>query len=110
MNIVEIKNREKNLIDELLNLWENSVKATHQFLSNEEIEKIKKYVPEALKEVQYLIIAENEENIPIAFMGINEKRLEMLFVKNNEIGKGIGRQLLTYGIKNYDVNELTVNE
>lgn len=110
MNIVEIKNREKNLIDELLKLWEDSVKATHRFLSNEEIEQIKEYVPEALKEVQYLIIAENEENIPIAFMGINEKRLEMLFVKNNEIGKGIGRQLLTYGIKNYNVNELTVNE
>ena len=110
MNIVEIKNREKNLIDELLKLWEDSVKATHRFLSNEEIEQIKEYVPEALKEVQYLIIAENEENIPIAFMGINEKRLEMLFLKNNEIGKGIGRQLLTYGIKNYNVNELTVNE
>ncbi len=34
----------------------------------------------------------------------------MLFVKYNEIGKSIGKQLLNYGIKNYDIKELTVNE
>ncbi len=34
----------------------------------------------------------------------------MLFIKNNERGKGLGKQLLTYGIENYNVNELVVNE
>ena len=56
------------------------------------------------------IIIENEENLPIAFMEIEATRLEMLFVKNNERGKGLGKQLLKYGIENYNVNELTVNE
>lgn len=72
------------LLKSLLELWEDSVKATHTFLSNEEIENIKKYVPQALKNVTHLIIAENENNIPIAFMGIEDTKLEMLFVKNNE--------------------------
>lgn len=98
------------LLKNLLELWEDSVKATHTFLSNEEIENIKKYVPQALKNVTHLIIAENENNIPIAFMGIEDTKLEMLFVKNNEWGKGIGRELLNYGIEKYNVNELTVNE
>jgi len=34
----------------------------------------------------------------------------MLFIKNSERGKGLGKQLLNYGIENYNVNELTVNE
>lgn len=110
MVIFGVKIRNKTLLDNLLEVWEGSVKATHTFLSNEEIENIKKYVPQALKNVTHLIIAENENNIPIAFMGIEDMRLEMLFVKSNERGKGIGKKILNYGIEKYNVNELTVNE
>ena len=110
MKIIEIKDKNLLLIKQLLEVWESSVKATHLFLSEQEIKNIKKYVPQAIKEIPNLIIAKNEDNIPVAFMGINNKKPEMLFVKNNERGKGIGKDLLNYGIKNYDINELTVNE
>ena len=110
MEIFEVRSRNQMLLKNLLEVWEDSVKATHTFLSNEEIENIKKYVPQALKNVTHLIVAENENNIPIAFMGIEGTKLEMLFVKNNERGKGIGKKLLNYGIEKYNVNELTVNE
>lgn len=109
MKIIEVKNKTEELINVLLKIWEDSVKETHRFLSTKEIERIKEYVPYALKEIPDLIIMEND-NIPIAFMGIESKKLEMLFIKNSERGKGIGKQLLNYGIKNYDVNEVTVNE
>ena len=89
---------------------EDSVKATHTFLSNEEIEKIKKYVPQALEGIAHLIIEIDENENPIAFMGIEENKLEMLFIKNSERGKGLGKQLLNYGIEKYSVNELAVNE
>ena len=88
----------------------DSVKATRLFLSKEEIENIKKYVPQAISKVSHLVIIEDDNNIPIAFMGINDTKLEMLFIKNSERGKGLGKQLLNYGIKNYHVNELAVNE
>ena len=94
----------------MLDVWESSVRATHLFLSENEIENIKQYVPQALKEVTYLIIVVNEANNPIAFMGIENNKLEMLFVSADERGKGIGTQLIQYGIKKYSVNELTVNE
>ena len=110
MKIFEVKDRTTTLINKLLEVWEDSVKATHLFLSNEEIENIKKYVPQALKGVSYLIIIENENNVPIAFMGIEDTKLEMLFIKNSERGKGLGKQLLNYGIRNYNINELVVNE
>ncbi len=110
MKIVEVNNRTSILINQLLEVWENSVKATHLFLSNEEIIKIKKYVPQAISKISHLIIIENDSNMPIAFMGIENEKLEMLFITNNERGKGLGKQLLNYGIENYNVNELIVNE
>lgn len=110
MKIIEVKERTEKLINQLLEVWEDSVKATHTFLSNEEIEKIKEYVPQALKSITSLIIIENEKHQPIAFMGIENNKLEMLFVKNSERGKGLGKELLTLGIKNYNVKELAVNE
>ena len=48
-----INTRTNELIKNLLEIWEDSVTATHLFLSDYEIKKIKKYVPEAIK--MYLI-------------------------------------------------------
>ena len=45
-----------------------------------------------------------------AFMGTENHRLEMLFLAPSERGKGLGRQLLEYGIRIYDIQEVTVNE
>mgnify|MGYP004668815227 CR=1 FL=1 len=59
MNIKEIEDNNTSLIHQLLEIWEDSVRATHLFLSDEEIENIKKYVPQALKEVSHLLIIEN---------------------------------------------------
>lgn len=51
MNIVEIKNLDKVTEGKLLIVWENSVRATHHFLSDEESNDIKEYVPQALNGV-----------------------------------------------------------
>lgn len=110
MRIVEIQERTEMLVNQLLEVWEDSVKATHLFLSSREIENIKKYVPQAISGVSHLVITENKIHQPIAFMGIEDTKLEMLFIKNRERGKGLGKQLLNYGIENYNVNELEVNE
>ena len=39
MKEIKKEERSEKLITELLNVWEDSVRATHNFLSNEEIEK-----------------------------------------------------------------------
>lgn len=109
MKIYEVENRNQ-LLPELLNIWEASVRATHHFLSDAEIDHIKEYVPQALKSVGKLMVAENETGTPIAFMGIENSRLEMLFLLPEERGKGIGRALIDYGIENYGIREVTVNE
>lgn len=110
MKIIEVKDKTPLLVKQLTNVWESSVKATHFFLSDNEIKNIKQYVPQAFESVAHLFIMEDENNIPIAFMGVEDSKLEMLFIKAEERGKGLGKQLLQYGIENYDVKELTVNE
>lgn len=110
MKIVEVKERTPDLIKGLLEVWENSVRATHLFLSDSEIQSIKKYVPQALNEVLHLLIAEDESGRPVAFMGVEAGSLEMLFIAPEERGKGMGKRLIQYGIKNYSVEKLTVNE
>jgi len=110
MKISEVENRNKALIEQLVTIWESSVKATHLFLSDSEIETIKKYVPQALKKVPHLIIIENEDQIPVGFMGIDDQYLEMLFISPHKKGKGFGKYLLQYAISNYSVNKLAVNE
>lgn len=37
MTIIEVKNRTTILINKLLEVWEDSVKATHLFLSNKDL-------------------------------------------------------------------------
>ena len=110
MKIVEVKERTPDLIKGLLEVWENSVRATHLFLSDSEIQSIKKYVPQALNEVLHLLIAEDESGRAVAFMGVEAGSLEMLFIGPEERGKGLGKRLIQYGIKNYSVEKLTVNE
>ena len=110
MKEIKKEDRDENLIQELLKVWEGSVRATHKFLSNEEILEIKKYVPEALKGITHLVIDTDANEEAIAFMGIEDTKLEMLFIASEHRGKGIGKKMLSYGIEKYGVNDLAVNE
>ena len=108
MNIVTAENRNEKLINQLVELWEKSVKATHLFLSADGIKEIKKYVPQAIQNVATLVVATDDG--PVAFMGVENNRLEMLFVHPDNIGNGIGKKLVMYGIQKFGINEVTVNE
>lgn len=110
MRIYEAEELTPLLHEQLINIWEKSVRATHLFLSDDEIMEIKKYVPQAINGIAHLIIAENENHCPVAFMGIEKQTLEMLFIAPKERGKGLGRQILQYGIDSHSVTALTVNE
>lgn len=110
--MIEIKkeNRTDKIIEQLVNVWQRSVIKTHTFLSLNEIESIKKYVPDALKEIDILVIETNVKNEPIAFMGTEENRLEMLFIDPDHTKKGLGKRLIQHAIWHYHVNEVMVNE
>ncbi len=73
MKISEVYSRTSTLIEELVSVWEKSVRATHHFLSDTEINQIKKYVPMALANVEHLIMIKDESCRVIGFMGVENK-------------------------------------
>lgn len=110
MKLIEINELNPILIEQLFEVWDKSVRETHLFLSDSEIKNIAQYIPQALNSISHLIIAVNNEKKPVAFMGIEKRKLEMLFISPQYRGQGLGKQLLHYGMENYSINELGVNE
>lgn len=80
MKIAEVSARPPQLVQQLVEVWQRSVQATHLFLSAPEIAAIRTYVPQALCGVEHLIVAQDESGTPVGFMGVQENRLEMLFL------------------------------
>lgn len=111
MTITVCTQRSPELISQLIDVWEQSVTATHAFLSEAEIAEIKTVVSPALMTIPRLMIIRHPEiQQPVAFMGIDAPRLEMLFIAPAARGQGLGRQLLQYAIQREGVTELDVNE
>lgn len=110
MEISIVENRTPQVIEALLQLWEASVRATHDFLTESEIARIGAYVPGALQGVCHLVAAKREDGSLAAFLGVEGRRIEMLFVASEERGKGIGRVLVSFAAEQFSANEVTVNE
>lgn len=110
MNILEIKDRTNDVINDLVKLWEESVKSSHLFLTEEEILNIKFYVPDLLKNIPLLFAIKNDLNNIVAFMGIENKKMNMLFISPKYQRKGLGKTLVDYAIKNLGVFEVSCNE
>ena len=104
-----VKNKTDGVIKTLTDIWERSVKATHGFLTDGEIARIKAYVPQAIAGVETIIIAKTNDS-PVAVLGVEREKIEMLFVAPEFCGKGIGIRLVNYAINNYSVETVTVNE
>ena len=104
-----VSDRTPELVEWLVDVWERSVRATHTFLSEAEIAEIKPFVPQAIADVETLVVAEGNGG-PVGFMGVQGGRLEMLFLDPATRGNGLGRRILEHGVEQLGVTELTVNE
>ena len=89
MNKIENLNNLNNKdIEEILDTWESSVRATHDFLSEEDIISIKPQVIEGANYVSNLLCVRDENGIIKAFMGIHNFKIEMLFISDEKRGNG----------------------
>lgn len=90
-------------------IWESAVKATHDFLADEDFNYFKEVIPrDYLPNLEVYLITEN--NQAEGFAAVAEGNLEMLFIHNNTRGKGFGRILFEFmkektGLTKVDVNE-----
>jgi putative acetyltransferase len=101
----------KSEFPEMLALWESSVRATHHFLRENDIDFFKTIIRE--KDVfshVTLACARDEQNRILGFLGVSGDHLEMLFVDAGYIGKGVGKMLLLHAIDQLHISKVDVNE
>lgn len=110
VKIFSKEGRTPRMLAQLVRVWECSVKETHHFLSDTEIQQIKPDAIVALKSVPTLAVMIDAKDFPVGFMGIAKNQLEMLFIAPDHRGQGIGKQLIQLGITKYGVTQTTVNE
>ncbi len=97
--------------DELLSLWETSVRSTHHFLTKEDILFYKPLIRnEYFKAVELYIIRNPHTEKIVAFMGLSHDNIEMLFTHPSEQAKGYGKELIEYAIHQKGIRKVDVNE
>lgn len=96
--------------DELIQLWEKSVRSTHHFLTEESIQFYKPLIRNHYLPAVELSIIRNSHGKIAAFMGLSDELIEMLFVHPDEQGKGYGKRLIEYAIRQKQIDKVDVNE
>lgn len=103
-----LKQAEETHYNEIMEVWEASVRATHHFLKEEDILFYKQLIPSFLPKVNLFVLL--EEGKIQGFIGINEGMVDMLFISPESRGKGWGKKMMEWADANYTINKVDVNE
>ena len=96
--------------EELTQVWEASVRATHDFLPDSYIELLKNLVLTRYLDAVMLICTKDPRQRITGFAGVAAGKIEMLFIDPAHRGQGLGKQLLRYAMEHLNADELDVNE
>ena len=95
---------------EIVEVWEASVRATHDFLSEEDIRYFRPLIlNEYLKTVDLFCIRPEQGRIE-GFLGTSADKIEMLCLRPEARGRGIGKTLLHYATHTLAITKVEVNE
>lgn len=106
--IEKVDNLTDSLKDELINLWEQAVRSSHHFLSENDLN----YYRSRIRDVYFHAVELYVIKTPhiSAFMGLSDDMVEMLFVLPSEKGKGYGSALLKFAFEEKHIRKIDVNE
>ena len=94
----------------LIKIWEASVRATHDFLNEDDITFLKPLILEKYFDAVDLRCAKDDAGIILGFIGMADKNIEMLFISPDHMGKGIGAFLTNNAIQKQGATKVDVNE
>ncbi|HMR56826.1 MAG TPA: GNAT family N-acetyltransferase [Cyclobacteriaceae bacterium] len=94
---------------QLLEVWEKSVLATHHFLNATDFISIKEIV-QSIDFSAFDVYCMMHEKSVCGFIGVADRKIEMLFLSPDYIGQGLGKQLLAFAIENLQAFKVDVNE
>ena len=84
---------EPSMLDSMLKIWEDSVRASHFFLKDSDIVEIKQEVKAAFSSLQNILVAKVGGEFA-GFIGVSEKTVEMLFASPKFFNLGLGKRLI----------------
>lgn len=96
--------------DEVTAVWEASVRATHHFLEEKDIQYFKPLVRNEYLKLVDLFCTRDEQGKITGFIGVAGNKIEMLFIHPDVRGKGAGKKLLSYALNTLGADEVDVNE
>jgi putative acetyltransferase len=95
---------------QILLVWEASVRESHHFLTESDIQRYKAMIPDEYLSKAALFGLYPESGGLAAFIGITGDRIEMLFVHPANFKKGIGSVLCQFAIQELRASKVDVNE
>lgn len=109
MNTYNIEPASVNDYDQIINVWEASVRATHEFLSESDLLLYKELLLTEYLGMVKLYCVRTDGQIA-AFAGVAENSIEMLFAHPSHFGKGVGRSLTEFAVQELGCSTVDVNE
>ncbi len=94
---------------EIIQIWKNSVDATHDFLTADDRQENEKEVIGFFSETP-VWVATNQQDRPLGFMFLHDGHLEALFIDASARGLGIGKQLISHALTLHPNLSVDVNE
>jgi putative acetyltransferase len=105
----EIKAYDQKYKLQILAVWEESVLATHDFLTPADFIGIKEVV-QTINFGYFQVYCLLEDDLVIGFIGVADKKIEMLFLDPKNFGKGLGTILMNFALKELAADKVDVNE
>lgn len=99
----------ENFRDQLLGVWERSVLATHHFLTPVDFEEIKELV-KSIDFNELDVFCLTIEGRVLGFVGVLDRKVEMLFLDPDFFGQGLGKKLLMFALTQLGADKIDVNE
>lgn len=96
--------------ERLLDVWEASVRATHHFVSDEDMRVYRPHLCEKCLPRLTLTCVRDREGLLVGFCGVLGSRIELLFIHPDWRGRGAGRRLVNHARVRLGATEVAVNE
>lgn len=107
---MKIERAEKEDYPQLIEIWESSVRATHDFLAERDLVELRPLVLEQYFQAVDLSVARNSDGELLGFCGVSDGNIEMLFVAPKMRGKGVGTLLARHATNVLGATRVDVNE
>ncbi len=108
--VMKIESAEKTDYQQLIEIWESSVRATHDFLTESDLIELRSLILDQYFKAVDLSVVRSDEGELLGFCGVSDGNIEMLFIAPKARGMGIGTLLTQHAISVQGATRVDVNE